>query len=153
VEPLAADGVLRRGAKSAIAKLSGYEPLPVAALAGWFEEEALIDALELSLPWYARHTGESARQTMAYPLRVVERRGGGALLETPRICVGTIHSVKGGEADVVVLFPDLSRSGYEEWSRPGAGRDALRRLFYVGMTRTRDSLVLGSPSGPMAVDL
>ena len=38
-----------------------------------------------------------------------------ALLDTPEIIIGTGHSVKGGEADVVYIFPDLSASGMRQW--------------------------------------
>lgn len=32
-------------------------------------------------------------------------------MEGPKVIVGTIHSVKGSEADDVVLFPNLSQAG------------------------------------------
>jgi superfamily I DNA/RNA helicase len=56
--------------------------------------------------------------------------------------VGTIHSVKGGEADVVFLFPDMSQAGDAAYQRHGPARDAVIRLFYVGMTRAREALYL-----------
>lgn len=59
--------------------------------------------------------------------------------------MGTIHSVKGGEADVVVLFPDLSAAGMRQWVGPWEGRDAVIRCFYVGMTRARETLVICQP--------
>jgi len=54
----------------------------------------------------------------------------------PRIQLNTIHQSKGGEADNVVLFSDIS---------PAAARDIgddLHRLFYVAVTRTRNTLYL-----------
>jgi superfamily I DNA/RNA helicase len=66
---------------------------------------------------------------------------------------GTIHSVKGGEADAVFLFPDLSRSGDLAYRRYGADRDSVIRLFYVGMTRARKSLYLCQRETNMAAVL
>ena len=59
------------------------------------------------------------------------------------------NSVKGGEADVVILFPDISPQGYQELSTR-EGKNSLVRTFYVGMTRARDTLIWGGPSGRMA---
>jgi superfamily I DNA/RNA helicase len=78
-------------------------------------------------------------------------RGPRTLVETPQVVVGTIHSVKGGEADVVYLFPDLSRAGDASLNRGGADRDAVIRLFYVGMTRAKHKLYICQPESPMAI--
>ena len=59
-------------------------------------------------------------------------RGPGGLAQTPQVMVGTIHSVKGGQADVVYLFPDLSQAGDAQYARGGAARDSVIRQFYVG---------------------
>jgi superfamily I DNA/RNA helicase len=61
---------------------------------------------------------------------------------TPQVVVGTIHSVKGGQADVVYLFPDLSQAGDAQYNRGGAARDSVIRLFYVGLTRARETLYI-----------
>jgi DNA helicase II / ATP-dependent DNA helicase PcrA len=68
----------------------------------------------------------------------------------PRVIVGTIHSVKGGEADQVYLFPNLSAAGYQEYM--GSDCDRVHRLFYVGMTRARDTLVLCENTEKYTVD-
>jgi hypothetical protein len=41
------------------------------------------------------------------------------------VIVGTIHSVKGGEADVVFLFPDLSPAGDAAYQKHGPQRDSV----------------------------
>jgi superfamily I DNA/RNA helicase len=74
-----------------------------------------------------------------------------ALEESPRVIVGTIHSVKGGEADVVFLFPDLSPAGDSAYQLYGPQRDAVIRLFYVGMTRARQTLYICQRESSMAV--
>lgn len=81
-------------------------------------------------------------------------KGGVRLLsETPKVVVGTIHSVKGGEADVVYLLPDLSQAGMAQWVGADIESAAIRRLFYVGMTRARESLVLCNPASRLGVQL
>lgn len=64
----------------------------------------------------------------------------------PRITVGTIHSVKGGEADNVYIFPDISTAGLNDYLGPGS--DRVYRLFYVGVTRARKNLFLCAQGNP-----
>lgn len=71
--------------------------------------------------------------------------------QIPRLIVGTIHSVKGGEADHVTLYPDLSPAGMRDYRSSVDGRDRALRLFYVGMTRARQTLTLGRASSWSAV--
>ena len=66
--------------------------------------------------------------------------------------VGTIHSVKGGEADVVYVAPDLSERGALEWESTNESRkDRVRRLFYVAITRAREKVVALSSSSAKGV--
>jgi len=74
-----------------------------------------------------------------------------ALLNEPLVTVGTVTSVKGGEAAVVVLCPDLSAAAYRCWTTNVGGRDEIRRTIYVGMTRASETLILASPSDGRAV--
>jgi superfamily I DNA/RNA helicase len=75
------------------------------------------------------------------------------LREQPRVVVGTIHSVKGGQADVVYLFPDLSQAGAAQYERSGAPHDSVIRLFYVGATRARETLYICQRETGMAVTI
>ena len=70
--------------------------------------------------------------------------------EEPRVIIGTIHSVKGGQADVVLVLPDVSRPswGWLPWRRIS---DEVRRLLYVAFTRAREELVLLDPATERAV--
>jgi hypothetical protein len=77
-----------------------------------------------------------------------KRSGVDALAEEPRLVIGTGHSVKGAEADVVYVFPDLSASATREWEGRPKNRDAIIRLGYVMVTRARESLILCNPAGP-----
>lgn len=85
------------------------------------------------------------KKPLDYIGRVVARQGATALKAPPRITVGTIHSVKGGESESVYLLPHLSPSA--EKDRLLSGNDAAIRLRYVGMTRSRSVLTvcIGSP--------
>lgn len=101
------------------------------------------------LMWLADHLLASKRQAAEFPLQLLQRRGAEALTEEPRVYIGTCHSFKGGEADTVVLFPDLSQQGMGEWS--GAGRNSVLRLFYVGLTRAKEDVILGTASSGATV--
>ena len=81
----------------------------------------------------------------------MELLGIDALRNTPQIILGTIHSFTGAEADIVYLFPDISPAGGKEWVGGGEGRDAIVRMFYVGMTRAREQLVWCQPSSSFTV--
>lgn len=67
----------------------------------------------------------------------VESNGG--LDEKPRIELGTIHSVKGKEADFVVIRPDMAT---RTWQAFEANQDAEHRVWYVGVTRARYGLFI-----------
>ena len=70
------------------------------------------------------------------------RKNGEQLNKKPRIVLSTIHGVKGGEADNVVLLTDLSRQTLKEYERVP---DDVNRLFYVGATRTKEHLHIVEP--------
>ena len=65
------------------------------------------------------------------------RENGEKLNSTPRITLSTIHGVKGGEQDNVVLLTDLSRNTQRNYEQ---NPDDENRLFYVGATRTKNHL-------------
>jgi superfamily I DNA/RNA helicase len=144
VELLKSDGLLHRGAKRKIEAFPDeWRSIEFESL---FRNPAdALRAYDGELDWLETNALPKSLQGLRFPLEVARKRGPEALEKDPPIVVGTIHSVKGGQADVVVLYPDLSRLGFEEWSSRG-GRSAIVRLFYVGMTRARESLVLASPA-------
>jgi superfamily I DNA/RNA helicase len=104
--------------------------------------------LNTALAWFMENLKPPRRKAAEYPVRVVERGGIAALRDTPKIIVGTGHSVKGGEADVVYVFPDLSPSGTRSWEGRRTDHDAVVRIGYVMMTRARETLVICDPAGP-----
>jgi len=66
-------------------------------------------------------------------------RRGEKFNKTPRITLSTIHGAKGGEADNVVLFTDISAAAAREMDQ---NPDDMHRVFYVGVTRTKHSLFI-----------
>lgn len=154
---LQAKGVLQRGVKKMLGSV-GTSQLgdPVFdEIADLFEEEALSRLWELAymnpdwpglMRWWREHVEPRRRRVASYVSRVAEKRGIEALKHEPRCYVGTIHSMKGAEAETVVVFPDLSFAGWKEWCS-SAGRDSVVRLFYVALTRARQKLVLCAPAG------
>lgn len=85
----------------------------------------------------------SSVSPMSYIKRVLDAHGRRALDVKPKLVVGTIHSVKGGEADVVYVLPTISPEANRNRTTR-AGRDSLLRTFYVGTSRARHKLVLVS---------
>jgi superfamily I DNA/RNA helicase len=105
------------------------------------------------LAWWRNHVAAEFRKRIQFPARVVERRGAMTLQRTPQVIVGTIHAVKGGQADVVYLFPDLSRAGDAQYRRSGQSRDSVLRTFYVGATRARETLYICQRATALAVSI
>lgn len=60
----------------------------------------------------------------------------------PRIKISTIHAVKGGECDNVLLLPDMSSACYESFIKKP---DDEARVFYVGASRAKQRLVICQP--------
>lgn len=156
-EWLAAKGVLKTGAKTRIAAASPDASVSIESLDELFEPralESLLDTFEGDhrrlLQWWQQRLTASMQVRAKFPVMIAHERGPSALEETPRLVVGTIHSVKGGEADAVFLFPDLSHAGDAAYQRSGPSRDAVIRLFYVGVTRARHALYLCQRESAMA---
>jgi superfamily I DNA/RNA helicase len=107
----------------------------------------LSSSRDVALDWLRDSLLARASKSTRYALDVV--RGGGSLTDEPRLVVGTVHSVKGGEADHVILAPELSKEGYwQAWCGGGAARDAIVRAYYVALTRARETVTLLEPGCP-----
>lgn len=95
----------------------------------------------IAAPWYEELIEIDYDRREYY--RAVGRRGDFGKL--PRVRLDTIHGVKGGEADHVIMLSDISSATEASyWREP----DTEHRVFYVGATRARTSLTIVAPSTP-----
>jgi DNA helicase-2/ATP-dependent DNA helicase PcrA len=105
------------------------------------------------LDWWADRVRADVHSRIQFPAELVRRGGPQRVIDTPQVVVGTVHSVKGGQADVVYLFPDLSLAGDANYQRFGPSRDSVIRVFYVGITRARETLYICQRETAMAVSI
>jgi len=154
IEMIKVSNVLKRGAKDKIQDVidnkRGYLFDEREFYREIFEEFALQKALNRDIEWFRSNLLSTKRNAVDYPLTVYQKQGRKALEEKPKITIGTIHSVKGGEAQVVILCPDLSLAAAQEYRK---FPDSVIRTFYVGMTRAKESLILCRPYSDLCVEL
>jgi DNA helicase-2/ATP-dependent DNA helicase PcrA len=125
-----------------------------------------------------RDAGDMVRKVTSFQRKSLKAyfEGDYAGMDPNRVRVGTIHSAKGREADHVFVATDLTEKVVEQMAAtlggvvPGTDReftsatdpvpvltDNERRVFYVGMSRARQRLVLlenlvnGAPTLPVSV--
>lgn len=156
VDPLTVKDLLARGAKSNLPALPGNE-LDVDLFDALFLpaaiEEVMFAVQRGDVAWFDRHLMASKARPFEFPVHVARTRGGAVLRERPRVVIGTIHSVKGAQADVVYLAPDLSAPAMQEYiGGDRRAHDAVVRQFYVGMTRAREELVVLNRMSPLSID-
>lgn len=70
------------------------------------------------------------------------KRWGVDVVAKPKIRIGTIHSVKGQEADKVVLISSVGKRVRESEDNSDERHDEERRVEYVAVTRARRKLVI-----------
>lgn len=85
---------------------------------------------------------------VTYFLTALKR--GEKLSREPRIRISTIHSVKGGEADNVVLQTDMAPRTYKEYEE---NPDDEHRVWYVAVTRAKNKLFIIEPKTNKCYDL
>lgn len=162
-ELIRVDGLLPRGFRKEVDRNCALNPTTSVDGHLLTQLREAIDLIKSEHPWSAHQAPlewlkANAKPDKAKQLDYVTRailRDRAIIQEgaEPMITLGTIHSVKGGEADVVYIIPDLSRRGWDQWSRRGEHRDAVIRTFYVGMTRAREAVRVLKPATGMAVNL
>lgn len=90
-------------------------------------------------PWFEA-LDRIPREELNYIRAVIQR---GETLGKSNIRLSTIHGSKGGEADHVILIPDMARRSHQEMQ---TNPEDEARVWYVGVTRTRSRLTLIKPS-------
>jgi hypothetical protein len=142
---LRAKGILRHGVKSKLKAADLSKPATMERLDEIFEPAA-FDSLTAAwdgsyrdlLAWWQTRVALDLADRVKYPADIAAKRGPQGLPDTPRVVVGTIHSVKGGQADVVTCSPISHRlrtrstgaaarcatpwSGCSTWTRPARTR-------------------------------
>jgi DNA helicase II / ATP-dependent DNA helicase PcrA len=158
MEPLQAKGNLTRGAKTFVESKTTSTSLieddserndaaDFRVVRDLLEPQHHGPLTAVDVGWWRGSLRASKSRQFEYPLKIYDEHGGAALREQPRIILGTIHSVKGGEADHVFVAPDLSRTALVDgWQTKGSNRAAIIRQFYVAFTRARKSLTLLEPA-------
>lgn len=111
-----------------------------------FTEDAIEAGLNGDLDWYQEKLTTAKKQGSQFPIIIARNRGVETLEKSPQVIVGTIHSVKGAEADVVYLYPDMSVAGSNSWLGTDRQKATVYRLFYVAMTRAKESLIFCKPA-------
>lgn len=109
-------------------------------------EQAAGAVLDKDLAWLTRVVAKPYQRPAELIASIIEHSGLEALDEEPRVVVGSIHSVKGAEAEAVVLFPDLSIAALQ--SQQSGDRDSIIRQFYVAYSRASHTLVRATAEKP-----
>lgn len=94
----------------------------------------LKENFNLALPWYESFNWESDK--LEYYRDIIKNKSD---INKCNITVSTIHSVKGGEADNVVLLLDITRTTKNNLE---INPDSEHRVFYVGVTRAKKNIYI-----------
>lgn len=138
---------LPRGSKKLLDENRRSEDLmPLETLNSMLGDSGLMAALDGDMDWFLANckADKKRRSALQFRMRIAKRFGVEGLTQDPAIVIGTIHSVKGGEAENVYLVPDLSSKGKESWGFRGQ-KDPIIRQIYIGMTRASRNLFLVKP--------
>jgi len=107
---------------------------------GYFIEECIAEhGLQSNDVWYKAFAGLDP-ETENYIRNMLSKSE--KISQKPRITLSTIHGAKGGEADNVLLLPDITKSALDH---NDIDPDDLHRLFYVAVTRAKKSLHILEP--------
>lgn len=160
---LSAEAIFNRGGKTALEKLIQTKKITakdsLTKVMEVIDSDKLIPLGQLlqggdaqgALDWWAARITGSLKQRAEYPVQVARKKGIKALDDKPKLFVGTIHSYKGGEASIVIIYPDISPQAYECWHHGTVHRDPIIRAFYVALTRAREEVYICQPASPMSV--
>ena len=107
---------------------------------GYYIEECIANhGLQTEDVWYKAFAGLDT-ETENYIRNMLANKE--SFKQNPRITLSTIHGAKGGEADNVLLLPDITKSSLDQ---NDVDPDELHRLFYVAVTRAKKALHILEP--------
>jgi len=112
-------------------------------------ENAVERALVRDVGWFQNMIMPKRQKAIDFPIKIYNKYKTLKIFDKdPLLTIGSIHSVKGGEAEIVYLYPDISMAAERDRQHciNTSAEDSLRRLFYVGMTRAKEELVLMAPA-------
>tara|TARA_R110000737_G_C14282118_1_gene432466 strand:- start:11 stop:493 length:483 start_codon:yes stop_codon:yes gene_type:complete len=127
------NGRLKRGAKKMLSGADDQDLFTISILRTHFGLETPDDTWDMALD-------RIEDEDRVYASALLNR--GVNIFEKPKIKLSTIHGAKGGEADNVLLFLDLSGKAVKEMEK---NPDDAHRVLYVGVTRAKSNLVLKMP--------
>jgi len=118
-------------------------------------DETLVDkadlnarfGLSLDLPIWHDALDKIPVESREYYLSILRAKK--KLTAKPMVSINTIHGVKGGEADHVVLLSDMAYRTYKEYQLEA---DNEHRVAYVGVTRSRNKLTIVQQQGKFAYE-
>jgi hypothetical protein len=100
----------------------------------------MTDEYQSKAWWWILKRNFSPRQTI-YFIRLLKRYGQDALNNEPSILIDTIHSVKGGEANNVLIYSKANwLSDFNNKSKLEKSDES--RVYYTGVTRAKDTIHL-----------
>ena len=93
----------------------------------------------IKLPWWEILKRNFKPDQIGYFIRLLKRYGQKVLDKNPQIIIDTIHSVKGGEANNVLIYSKTN------WPASFINKNKLeqsdeKRVYYTGVTRAKDTL-------------
>ena len=91
-------------------------------------------------PWWQILLRNFTPSQTEYFLRLLQRYGQKSLDDEPQIIIDTIHSVKGGEANNVVLYSKTNWPASYVNKKDASDKSDEKRVYYTGATRARDTL-------------
>lgn len=95
--------------------------------------------LDFSKPWF-EILNKIGLETKAYIRKI--KQNNLSLLTEPKVKINTIHSVKGGEADNVILLTEIPGKTYKNYI---LNPDDEHRVWYVAVSRAKEKLFIVSP--------
>ena len=127
---------------------------------GFKKLEGVDENLDFSLSYLRDNCGliaEGEWQNVIYGLDPEDilmfeslEKSGDLFKNKARIRLSTIHGIKGGEAENVVIISDIS---YKTWRKMNTEPDDEHRVFYTGITRTKTNLFIIQPETKYSYEL